>query len=484
MLPLPLETRQALGLADDAESAADTKNCESRSLLFERYADPELKEKARTSFFERGAKRPCHSERASNWLQFLKTGLKLGVGQLLFAQLQSRLMVNMAGGVMENAGLCLDRFSGLPFIPGSAVKGCARRMALEELRSVANTDLPARPSELASRLVEIARSFGWTDSEWKDGRKRGKNGKSGELHSDFEFAVGEGETWQVVRHLAAGKIAQELRLSLSAKQQEKPWEQLPAFAGGISFLPGWPVRLTSGKVEGLPVKVPEIGSLELDVVTCHHPDYYSRRIPRAIDSEEPIPITFPTVAPGHVFVFAIHVPRPSGKALEIKARRWLAQGLASFGLGAKVAAGYGWFDTTSEIHTAVEKHMQDKAETERKQREADELKKQQQQDEEARRKRKEEIAAATKGMSEEAKVRFTLTDLGEQPFLAKVERWKDISTVEREAIYHLMRAEKKDFWLDIRRKAETGKQREKVRWGHIVQDLFKMAKDRKEKMPS
>jgi CRISPR/Cas system CMR subunit Cmr6 (Cas7 group RAMP superfamily) len=47
-------------------------------------------------------------------------------------------MVNMAGGVMENAGLCLDRF-GLPYIPGSAVKGCARRTALAALREWCET---------------------------------------------------------------------------------------------------------------------------------------------------------------------------------------------------------------------------------------------------------------------------------------------------------------------------------------------------------
>ena len=42
----------------------------------------------------------------------------------------SRLMVDLAGGVMENANLNLDRY-GLPRIPGSAIKGLARRMALQ-----------------------------------------------------------------------------------------------------------------------------------------------------------------------------------------------------------------------------------------------------------------------------------------------------------------------------------------------------------------
>lgn len=41
-------------------------------------------------------------------------------------KLASRLIVNHAGGVIENAGLALDRNSGSPFIPGSTVKGIAR----------------------------------------------------------------------------------------------------------------------------------------------------------------------------------------------------------------------------------------------------------------------------------------------------------------------------------------------------------------------
>ncbi len=45
------------------------------------------------------------------------------------AKLQSRLIVNQAGGVLENAGPCLHPHFGYPYIPGSAVKGVARHAA-------------------------------------------------------------------------------------------------------------------------------------------------------------------------------------------------------------------------------------------------------------------------------------------------------------------------------------------------------------------
>lgn len=47
----------------------------------------------------------------------------------IHAKLNSRLIVNQAGGVLENANLCLHRHFGDPYIPGSAVKGIAGHAA-------------------------------------------------------------------------------------------------------------------------------------------------------------------------------------------------------------------------------------------------------------------------------------------------------------------------------------------------------------------
>jgi CRISPR/Cas system CMR subunit Cmr6 (Cas7 group RAMP superfamily) len=45
------------------------------------------------------------------------------------AKLGGRLIVNQAGGVLENAGLCIHSHFNAPYIPGSAIKGCARHAA-------------------------------------------------------------------------------------------------------------------------------------------------------------------------------------------------------------------------------------------------------------------------------------------------------------------------------------------------------------------
>jgi len=91
------------------------------------------------------------------------------------AKLGGRLIVDQAGGVLENAGLCLHPHFNAPCIPGSAVKGVARHAAWEAWN--AETDA-ARKNELAE---EIAQIFGYPTNDdkldehleslgWKDAR--------------------------------------------------------------------------------------------------------------------------------------------------------------------------------------------------------------------------------------------------------------------------------------------------------------------------
>ncbi len=58
-----------------------------------------------------------------------------GLNVVVYGELQGRLIVNLSDSLIQNAGICLDRNTGLPFIPGSAVKGVARHAALTRLRN-------------------------------------------------------------------------------------------------------------------------------------------------------------------------------------------------------------------------------------------------------------------------------------------------------------------------------------------------------------
>ena len=75
---------------------------------------------------------------------------------VIYGELQGRLIVNLSDSLIQNAGICLDRNTGLPFIPGSAVKGVSRHVALEHLINGAWT------------LDEFVCVFGCSEADFKD----------------------------------------------------------------------------------------------------------------------------------------------------------------------------------------------------------------------------------------------------------------------------------------------------------------------------
>ncbi len=85
--------------------------------------------------------------------------LPLSPGGVRFpARLRSRLIVNQAGGILENAGMCLHPHFGYPYIPGSAVKGIARHAAWCEWHE-------AEEPEKTRIAQNIARVFGYPTND-------------------------------------------------------------------------------------------------------------------------------------------------------------------------------------------------------------------------------------------------------------------------------------------------------------------------------
>ena len=198
------------------------------------------------------------------------------------ARLRSNLILNHAGGVLENAGLCIHPHFNAPYIPGSAVKGCARHAAWckwHEEKDEANKE------ELANIIAEV-----------------------------FGFPTGDKD-------------------ELDAYLSEHGWQDRRS-SGSVSFLPAFPAG--SATV-----------SLVTDIVNCHHMEYYGGRRQDATDDESPNPQFFPAVKADSQFVFTIVPLRGGANCLE-PAKRFLEIGITENGLGAKTAAGYGWFECNEQ----------------------------------------------------------------------------------------------------------------------------------------
>jgi CRISPR-associated protein Cmr6 len=106
---------------------------------------------------------------------------------------------------------------------------------------------------------------------------------------------------------------------------------------------------TRGEVVVLPAYPTRWPRIAIDIVNCHHPDYYrhegGQRSP-PVDDESPVPVFFLAVDQGVEFtfrMFARSAASGSDGATERLARYMdcLAKGLSLLGIGAKSAVGYG-----------------------------------------------------------------------------------------------------------------------------------------------
>lgn len=280
------EVRKALG--------ETCQGCENPSLLLHAFA--RLDKEGRWEHLR--AVCACHAHHAE------EVELPAPKGAIrLFARLKSRLLVNLAGGVIENANIALHPHFGVPYLPGSAVKGIARHAAWCAWVKA------GRDVESAKRLAQV---FGFPTGDFNKDDLNDQKTLDGFLRQHGE-----------VEH-----------------------------AGCVAFLPAFPI----GK-----------GQLEVDVGASHHSEYYkkARTVATkartvATDDESVIPLFFPAVAAGTEFRFTL-VPLRGCQDEQLKwARQWLIEALTQNGAGAKTAAGYGWFeDVTQEVEERVRQEKED-----------------------------------------------------------------------------------------------------------------------------
>jgi len=249
----------------------------------------------------------------------------------LSMKLGGRLIINQAGGVLENANLCIHRHFGYPYIPGSAVKGIARHSAWHRWCELIDVEKENKQTNSEQTLREVALktalTFGFPTNDKmpnkaKDIKRESKSDYLDDYLADtYPDLFGKDGTYS-------------------------------SFSGAVSFL----------------AAVPSEYNLVTDVLTCHHNKYYSGEQPKAYDNENPVPVFFPAVEEGAIFKFSV-IPLNKCKLIKNKysfdpvdfAMDCLKEGLEIHGIGAKTSAGYGWFEEDPAEATKRKREGEEKA---------------------------------------------------------------------------------------------------------------------------
>lgn len=227
-----------------------------------------------------------------------------------------RLVAGLGASHVLETALTLDRNTGLPYLPGSTVKGLTRSAALIAVANELNVSLddktPDGKEPLLNAIAEILIS-----------QPREK------LYSELEKIVAVPEDARV--------YIDWFRFILGSQSE----------AGAICFLDA----IYAGQKEPIYVT---------DVMTPHYVNYYTENGGRPpAEDDNPNPVSFITVDKRNRFAFGL-IPRPSAfttfpnkeqadrisDAFDIT-YNWLVYALSRLGAGGKTAAGYGFFSRNS-----------------------------------------------------------------------------------------------------------------------------------------
>lgn len=206
---------------------------------------------------------------------------------------RGRLIIGLGSKGPLEFGITLHPITGVPYIPGSALKGLCRSYALLSLAA--------------------------QDELFVDNRKT-----ESERLEDFDAALLAGQK---------DHLPQALHYRLAFGTQKN--------AGGCVF---YDAVLSGLNLTSEPLSK---AIYTLDVMTPHFAEYYTNQGGKAPDdSGNPIPVTYITVSERTYFAFAIGKRTgfvDQDNETSKQARRWLKSALQELGIGAKTAQGYGVF---------------------------------------------------------------------------------------------------------------------------------------------
>lgn len=289
--------------------------------------------------------------------------------------LGGRLLINMAGGVMENSGLALDRITGLPYIPGTAVKGITRNCALWVIRNETN------PTRQILQLRNALAIFGFSPNDLTQ-------------KGDFSWAV-KGDS-------------QKLDAALQGFDTD-------TYKGICSFIAAQPSSTDNLRIVA-------------EVLTPHFNNNLRPIFFPAVEAGTEFGFA----------IIGQREPLPKDltrSGLLDQAKQWLQQALTQNGIGAKTGAGYGWFQIDPQAEEKrrsqldIEQHRIEQERIATAKRVADEL---------AAKKAVEDNAKRLAALSPEDQAAEKIHSLNEQDFAAFAKQLGDIAEHEQRAFFKIL----------------------------------------------
>lgn len=218
----------------------------------------------------------------------------------------SRLVVGLGDESVYEMSIRLLRNYGIPYIPGSALKGITKHWAILEM---------AESLQGTENFEEDFYNLAHKVQKSLDNPARNENDKE-KVKEAIAKKLGINPPESIFKEMAI------LRKIFGTQNQE----------GGVVFFDALP---NPESMKNNPI-------LELDVMTPHYQPYYSAEDAPG-DWHDPNPIPFFTVPEGIIFHFPV-ASRDRNTNLVSKARDLLKEALKEHGVGAKTSLGYGRFE--------------------------------------------------------------------------------------------------------------------------------------------
>lgn len=224
---------------------------------------------------------------------------------------------------LEN-GITLHRIYGIPYLPGSAIKGLTRAWKLEQLAGELGVD-PVNDCDEIKKIHKNNKQTDWDILEELLLSELPEDKES----KDYRLLAKRLE--QLKKRVAESAKLKNLTLE-ELHKKGSPFRRVfgsPESCGQVVFMDSFPEELS----------LDNKSILEPDILNPHYGDYYpegSNSSPA--DYLDPVPCLFLAVREGTRFSFLLHGP---DKDLVREAAGWCKESLQEFGIGAKTAAGYG-----------------------------------------------------------------------------------------------------------------------------------------------